>query len=91
MAGEGLETITLTLIQTFGTEDDRIILEYRTVVINLQDIDGRAICHQNPTNISGNVLYINWGYSQHSHKTMQAFTVIQIELNISCVLRYGWY
>ena len=91
VAGEGLETITLTLIQTFGTEDDRIILEYRTVVINLQDIDGRAICHQNPTNISGNVLYINWGYSQHSHKTMQAFTVIQIELNISCVLRYGWY
>ena len=56
VAGEGLETITLTLIQTFGAIDDRFILGYRTVVINLQDIDGRATCHQNPTNMSGNML-----------------------------------
>ena len=56
VAGEGLETITLTLIQTFGTVLDSIILEYRAVVINLQDIDGRAICYQNPINMSGNML-----------------------------------
>ena len=43
MANEGLETITLILIQTFGTVDDRIILEYRTAVIHVRDIDGKNI------------------------------------------------
>ena len=43
VAGEGLETITLTLIQTFGPEDDSIILGYNTTVIRLWDIDGKNI------------------------------------------------
>ena len=43
VANEGLETITLTLMQTFGTVDDRIILEYRTAVIHIRDIDGKNI------------------------------------------------
>ena len=43
VAGEGLETITLTLIQVLGPEDDSFILEYNTTVIHLRDIDGKAI------------------------------------------------
>ena len=43
VAGEGLETITLTLNQTFGLVEDSIILEYRTAVIHLRDIDGKNI------------------------------------------------
>ena len=43
VGSEGLETITLTLIQTFGPVDDRIILEYRTAVIHIRDIDGKNI------------------------------------------------
>ena len=43
VANEGLETITLTLVQTFGVEDVRIILEYRTAVIHIQDIDSKNI------------------------------------------------
>ena len=43
VAGEGLEIITLTLIQTFGPENDGIILGYNTTVIHLWDIYGKSI------------------------------------------------
>ena len=43
VGSEGLETITLTLIQTFGTEYGNFILEYRTAVIHIRDIDGKNI------------------------------------------------
>ena len=50
MACEGLETINLTISPVIEPVDDHIILEPKTVVITLKDI-GRAICHQNQTNI----------------------------------------
>ena len=43
VAGEGLETITLTLIQILGVVDDRYYLQYKTAVIHLRDIDGKNI------------------------------------------------
>ena len=43
VAGEGTETITLTLNQLSGLEGDNFILQYDTAVIILQDIDGRNI------------------------------------------------
>ena len=43
VAGEGLEIITLTLIQVLGPEDDSIILGHNTAIIHLQDIDGKNI------------------------------------------------
>ena len=43
VAGEGLETITLTLNQFFGPEDDGIILGHDTTVIYLRDIDSKNI------------------------------------------------
>ena len=43
VAGERLETITLTLIQTLGPEDDSIILGHNTAVIHIRDIDGKNI------------------------------------------------
>ena len=43
VGSEGLETITLTLIKTFGTEYDNIILGYNTTVIHIRDIDGKNI------------------------------------------------
>ena len=43
VAGEGLETITLTLIQVFGPGHDSIILGYNTAVIHIRDINGKNI------------------------------------------------
>ena len=43
VAGEGLETITLTLNQFFGPQDDHIILGHSTAVIHLRDIDSMNI------------------------------------------------
>lgn len=39
VAGEGMETIILTLNKVSGTENMNIILEYSVAVINLKDND----------------------------------------------------